>query len=47
VLARDKQFRFRAIETDGTMKTRDEARMKLQGKIAELLSSGKRIFDQD
>jgi hypothetical protein len=47
VLARDKHFRFRAIETDVSMKTRQDARRKLQLKIAELLSSGQRIFDQD
>ena len=47
MLARDKQFRFRAIETIVSLKTRDEARMKLQVHIARLLSSPQRIFDQD
>lgn len=46
VLARDKEFTFRAIETEVSLKTRDEARMKLQLHIARLLSSAQRIFDQ-
>jgi hypothetical protein len=46
VLARDKLSQVRAIETEVSMKTRDEARMKLQVKIVQLLSSAQRIFDQ-
>jgi hypothetical protein len=46
VLARDKHFRFRAIETDVSVNTREEARRKMQIRIAQLLSSPQRIFDQ-
>jgi hypothetical protein len=46
VLARDKLFRLRAIETEVSMKTRDEARMRLQVRIMQLVSAPRRIFDQ-
>ena len=44
VLARDEHSQFRAIEEEVSLPTRDEARMELQVKIAELLSSPQRIF---
>jgi hypothetical protein len=46
VLARDEFFRFRAIRSECSLATRNQARMELQAKIAELLSSPQRIFPQ-
>jgi hypothetical protein len=46
VLARDQYFQFRAIKSESSFTTRDRARMELQLKIAELLSSSQRIFPQ-
>jgi hypothetical protein len=46
VLARDEHFHFRAIDVDVSFKTRDEARMQLQFKIARYLDSPKRVFPQ-
>lgn len=46
ILARDEYFKFRAIETKFNFTKRDNARVSLQIKIAELLSHPKRIFSQ-
>ncbi len=46
VLARDEYFQFRAIETECSFSSRDAARIKLQVKMAQLLSSPKRLFSQ-
>ena len=46
VLARDQYFRFRAIECKVSLATRYQARIELQLKMAELLSSPQRIFPQ-
>lgn len=46
VLAREKHFVFRAIETEVSLTTRQEARKKMQVAILRLLSSPTRIFDQ-
>jgi hypothetical protein len=43
VLARDQQFQFRAVEVESSLSSRDEARMKLQIKMAEMLTEPKRI----
>lgn len=47
ILARDPFFQFRAIEAESCIPCRDTARMALQLKIAELLSSPQRIFRQE
>jgi hypothetical protein len=44
VLARDEHFAFRCIDVQASLPTRDEARIGVQLKIAELLSSPRRIF---
>ncbi len=46
VLARDASFRFRAVDTEVSLATRDQARMDLQMKIAKLLSKPQRIYPQ-
>ncbi len=46
VLARDQHFRFRAIEVESSVRTRDEARRRLQLRIAALLRLPQRIFPQ-
>jgi hypothetical protein len=46
VLARDSYSQFRAIHTECGLGSRDEARIKLQLKIAELFSKPQRIFPQ-
>jgi len=46
VLARDQYFQFRAIKVESSLPTRDQARIELQLKIAELLSFPQRIFPQ-
>jgi hypothetical protein len=46
VLARDAKFRFRAIEAESSLPSRDQARMTLQMTIARLLSRPQRIFPQ-
>jgi hypothetical protein len=46
VLARDIEFRFRAIEAESSLASKDEARMTLQMSIAKLLSQPQRIFPQ-
>lgn len=45
ILARDKFFHFRAIETGAGHLTRERARVELQNKIALLVLNGKRIFN--
>lgn len=47
ILARDKYFVFRAIDSKFQFLTRDIARINLQIRIAELLSHPQRIFPQD
>jgi len=47
VLARDQHFRFRAIEMEASLLTRDRARMDLQEKMADLLAAPQRIFPQE
>ena len=44
VLARDERFVFRCIEVDSSLSSRDEARASVQLKIAQLLTSPRRIF---
>lgn len=44
VLARDEHFVFRCIDVQSSLPTRDQARVEVQLKIAELLSSPRRIF---
>ena len=46
ILARDQRFRFRAIEVESSVRTRDEARRSLQLRIAALLRLPQRIFPQ-
>ncbi len=46
VLARDEHFQFRAIDVDVSLPTRYQAGMKLQLRMAELISSPQRIFPQ-
>lgn len=47
ILARDQLFQFRAIDTKTCVASRTEARMLLQGQIAQLLSKPQRIFPQE
>lgn len=44
VFARDRFFRFRAIATDSSFRSRDEARQKVQERIADLLTKPQRLF---
>lgn len=44
VLARDENFVFRCIEVQSSRASRDQARIELQLKMAELLSAPRRIF---
>jgi hypothetical protein len=44
VLARDENFVFRCIDVQSSLPSRDHARVEVQLKIAELLSSPRRIF---
>ncbi len=46
LLARDAHFRFRAIKTEVSLATRDQARVELQMRIAGLLAKPQRIFPQ-
>lgn len=45
VLGRNSKFRFVMIDSEIELPGRDEARIKMQLKIASYLNSGKRIFD--
>ena len=44
ILARDEHFVSRCIDVQSSLPTRDEARIQVQFKIAELLASPRRIF---
>ena len=45
ILARNDKFEFAMIDNEVSLPNRDEARIKLQIKIASLLNEGKRIFE--
>ena len=46
ILGRDEHFIYRAIKTEVSIESRDEARMELQMEMARLVGKPQRIFPQ-